>query len=264
MAGDLATFLTAAGLDPRAIRRAFDQAARREARRSKGHAVATADVWTQVSDAVGMWFRDARYVDDEGRAIPVPEHGDPPSVDHLLATCIEPGLRSRARTLLKEHVDIDDEGRWRYALPEGALRLRDDAIAERLQLAIARMYDNFLFNSRFVAAPERKNFDRVAAVSAFPVSMLPALRRRMQRQLALAVYEADAWLIKQQGVRRSGKVCDAGVGVYLFTGPPRPRSSTSGRARKKPANAAPQAGPENAPAKSRLAPRGRVVRGRST
>jgi hypothetical protein len=211
-----------------------------------------------------MWFSDARYVDDEGRAIPVPEHGDPPSVDHLLATCIEPGLRSRARTLLKEHVDIDDHCRWRYAMPEGALRLRDDAFAERLQLAIARMYDNFLFNSRFVAAPERKNFDRGAAVSAFPVSMLPALRRCMQRQLALAVYEADAWLIKQQGVRRSGKVCDAGVGVYLFTGPPRPRSSTSGRARKKPANAAPQAGPEKAPAKSRLAPRGRVVRGRST
>jgi hypothetical protein len=225
MADDLAAFLASAGLEPREIRRAFEHAADRASLRAKGRSVATADVWTQLSDAVAMWFRDARYVDDEGRGLPLQERGEAPSVEHLLATCVEPPLRARARTLLKEHVDVDSHGRWIYALPEGALRLRDDAIAERLQLAVARMYDNFLFNSRFIAEPERKNFDRVAAVSAFPVSMLPALRRRMQRQLALAVYDADEWLTNQQRASRAGKVCDAGVGVYLFTGHPRARST---------------------------------------
>lgn len=225
MAEDLAAFLAAAGLDTQGIRQAFTRAADRAASRVDGRPVATADVWTQLSDAVAMWFRDARYVDDEGRAVPLSESGEAPSVDHLLTVCVEPALRDRARSLLKQHVDIDPQSRWTYALPEGALRLRDDAIAERLQLAVARMYDNFLFNSGFVAEPEHKNFDRVAAVHAFPVSELPALRRRMRRQLALAVYDADEYLTKQQRTRRTGDVCDAGVGVYLFTGPPRPRST---------------------------------------
>lgn len=226
MAEDLAAFLAAAGLDPATIRRAFTVAAGRATSRPDGRALAAADVWTQLSDAVAMWFRDSRYVDDDGKALPLSEHGEAPSVDHLLSTCVEAQLRNRARSLLKQHVDIDAQGRWIYALPEGALRLRDDAIAERLQLAVARMYHNFLFNSRFVAEPEHKNFDRVAAVHAFPVSKLPALRRRMQRQLALAVYDADNYLTKQQRTRRTGDVCDAGVGVYLFTGAPRPRSVT--------------------------------------
>lgn len=256
MADDLVAFLAAAGLDARVIRRVLRDAAGRVTSRSTGRTVDTADIWTQVSDAVAMWFRDARYVDDDGRALAIAERGPPPSVDHLLTTCVEPRLRERARRLLRDHADVDRRGRWTYTLPEAALRLRDDAIAERLQLAVARLYDNFLFNSRFVAEPQRKNFDRVAAVSAFPVSMLPALRRRMQRQLALAVYDADAWLMKQQRARSHGKVCDAGVGVYLFTGKPRTRPSGARGPAKKDARQVPTTRRKRAARASRTA-RGR-------
>jgi hypothetical protein len=227
LADVLAGFLLAAGVAPRSVQKALrDAAARVTARRDTRRVTPTASIWTQLSDAVALWFRDPRYVDEHGRALPIPEHGPAPSVDHLLASCVDTPLQPRARELLREHVEIDRHGLWRYVLTEGALRLRDDAIVERLELGLSRMCDNFLFNSTFVAEPEQKNCDRVAAVDAFPVEMLPAFRRRMQRDLALSVYDANDWMTKQQRTHTRGQVCEAGVGVYVFTGPPRDRRET--------------------------------------
>lgn len=216
------SFLVSAGMTESDVNEELRAAATRPAAAKLNAEIDEALVWTQLSDAVALWYLDERYLDERGRAVAIPEDGPAPSVAHLLESCVDGELRQRARALLKEHVNINDAGLWLYALEDGALRLQGDAVVERLYLAIARTLASFLFNASFTAPADRKNFDRVSAVSEFPVRMLPALRRRMHQRLAIVIRDVDNWITRQSPTQDE-PVCEVAVGAYVFTGDARPR-----------------------------------------
>lgn len=226
------TFLVSAGMSEAGVLEQLRASADRPADGKLSAEVREARVWTQLSDAVALWHRDERYMDERGHVLAIAEEGPAPSVDHLLESCVDPELRQHARALLKEYVEVDDAGLWWYGLQDGALRLQGDAVVERLYLAIARTLSSFLFNASFAAPAEQKNFDRVAAVSTFPVRMLPALRRRMHQRLAMVIRDVDNWLT-QQAPASDEPVCEVAVGAYVFTGDARPRPRSRGRGTSK-------------------------------
>lgn len=228
LAETFAAFLVQAGLDPARVADVLRSVAADVTQRELMIDSAVPQAWSQLSDAVGAWWRDAEYLDVNGNPHALPEFGPAPSVEALLRKWVDPSLRARAKELLRHGgVTIRQDGRWIYE-EIGFLRVDGDEAVQRLHMALSGMLTTFVDNQiRRRDPPVLKNFDRSAHVSRFPVSMIPELRARAYGRIPILLHDLDQWMTKVADDHADGPIATVGITVFVHTAPPRPRSDES-------------------------------------
>jgi hypothetical protein len=184
-------------------------------------------VWYAASDAVAHWWRDPKYLDDDGNPRDLPDRGPAPSLASLLTETVAPELHEQARAMLRQSAAVEERGIWRYCHEDdGFLRLGADHGADRLLMCVSGLCKNYLDNAvRRRDLPTTKNFDRTALVRSYPVALLPDLQRKLSKRLHLDLKAADAVLAAGEQEMDRGAVATVGVTMFMHTSAPRPRSS---------------------------------------
>lgn len=173
-------------------------------------------VWNQLGDAVVDWWRDPRYVNTDGRPVPLPEMGSAPSVEALLSEHMDREVLDSAKIMLKNCVTVLDDGRWQFVYDTPALPLRGEQGVHRLQVLLTGLMRTFLSNSEPASDQRNKSFEKSAGSVSFPASMLPAFRARMKKCLDLAIEDADAWITRHSHDTDGEPVCEVGVEIFVF------------------------------------------------
>jgi hypothetical protein len=183
-------------------------------------------VWRQTADAVTLWWRDARYLDDEALPRPLPETGPAPSIESLLAATVTPEQREEAKALLRRTCVMGEDGMWRYCEEDsGLLRLSPDHGIDRLMLCMSGMLKTQLDNAlRRRDLQVTKNFDQTALVQEFPVELVPELRKRLMQRLTVELHSVDEVLTAGERRKSDGPVAMVGVTMFMHVSGPKPRS----------------------------------------
>lgn len=220
-----AAFLVGAGLEPVRVAEVLRSVAEDVTTRELVIDAAVPRAWSQLSDAVGAWWRDPDYLDVNGRPQALPEFGPAPSVESLLCKWVDPSLRARAKELLRSGgTTIRDDGRWTWE-DIGYLRVDGDEGVQRLHMALSGMLATFVDNQiRRRDLPVLKNFDRSAHVSRFPVSMIPELRARAHSRIPLVLHDFDQWMTRVADEHTEGPIATVGITVFVHTAPARERA----------------------------------------
>lgn len=192
--------------------------------------------WCAASDAVAHWWRDPRYLDDDGNPRDLPDVGPEPSMASLLAETVAPELRDQAKRIIRQSAAVEEDGTWRYCHEdEGFVRLGADTGVDRLLMCVSGLCKNYLDNAvRRRDLPGTKNFDRTALVRSFPVSLLPELQQKLSKLLQLDLKAADAVLTAGEQEEDTGPVATVGVTMFMHNSPPRARGVRGRAAPPKP------------------------------
>lgn len=229
----LCAFFVQAGLSSSEIAGVLNESATRVRRQTPTLSVPPWNAWIELGEAVADWWRDARYVDDEGRPHALAEYGPAPSIEALLLSRIGADDVAGAKDMLRRCVNIDADGRWQFAHDGPALALRGEYGIQRLQVLLAGLLRTFLENNAPGPRDIHKNFEKSAASLTFPKAMLPAFRVRMKNSLDVVIEDVDAWISRHSaqcsGSEEPEAVCTVGVEIFAYTFPAResacPRSS---------------------------------------
>lgn len=183
--------------------------------------------WCAASDAVAHWWRDPRYLDEDGNPRDLPDAGAAPSMASLLAETVAPELHEQAKSVLRQSAAVEEHGTWRYCHEdEGFVRLGADHGVDRLLMCVSGLCKNYLDNAvRRRDLPGTKNFDRTALVRSYPVALLPDLQKKLAKRLQLDLKATDGVLTAGEQEAGDGPVATVGVTMFMHASPPRPRSS---------------------------------------
>lgn len=224
-------FFVGAGVDPAVGAAALERAAKRVRMGEASLQANEREPWIQLSDAISIWWRDAEYVNDDGRPRPLPDTGPAPSLEALFERTVDAPLRGKARELLRRRATVERDGVWHYTDDQGTLRLGRKEGVHRLLTGLTGMLRTYLHNQTHGVQPPRlQNFDRTSHVSDFPESALPELRLKLYRQMQVVLEEFDEWMTKIARRHRGGPVVRVSISAFMHAGSPRTVGGRSGDA----------------------------------
>lgn len=219
-------FFVGAGVDPEIGAAALERAARRVRSGEASLQANEQEPWIQLSDAIVTWWRDAEYVDENGKPRPLPDRGPAPSLEALFEQTIDAPLREGARELLARRAAALRDGVWHYTDTQSALRLGREEGVHRLHTGLTGWLRTYLHNqTRVTEPPELRNFDGASHVSDFPEAALPELRVKLYKRMQIVLEEFDSWMTTMAQRYRGGPVTRVCVAAFMHASPPRPRNS---------------------------------------
>jgi hypothetical protein len=171
----------------------------------------------QAPHVLTIWNEDERYVDANGRPLPLPKHGRAPSVESL--------VRSVDRKLNTHEI-------LRYLIRTGAVKYRAGKYWCVRRLVVVRgmpgtrdfralrCLDAMLRNAEHNLRPENVApgwLERMAENDHFPVSELPAFAEFLEEETMAYLGRLDAYMRSVEVVRKAGEpTVHLGVGMYRF------------------------------------------------
>lgn len=173
-----------------------------------------------LSDVLQHWYTNGAYLDDEGKPLPLPLEGDPPSFTGLVRECAGDVPVGAVRTELIRYgaVVADSAGVLRAIRREVVPDSFDMKLVSAVTFSLASLAQTIAHNSD----PDREDPGRVERyVQSDPLSLevrehlRPLIRERVER----FTREMDD-LLAQYGETTSetltDKECRIGIGMYYF------------------------------------------------
>jgi hypothetical protein len=190
-----------------------------------------------VSDlphVLAHWHTDPQYLDSNGEPISIPLRGRGPSFSDLVArTLPEADPQGVVHSLMRLKA-LRRRGAL-YSPTDRYLaytKQRDSALAHALTalLGMLRTVDHNISTRRGDTLLER-----AAMNPRFPVSALPAFRRRLRSVASEFLFSLDSDMRRRESTGRAEPTVRLGIGVFAFESPPpstRPRAARA-RARRR-------------------------------
>lgn len=211
-------------IDPKLLERILDRAkisaARRAAslRRKKKVSI-DLDVLGHI---VYRWQRAQKYLDNEGRPLPIRARGPAPSVEALFR---EIGQEHYFKMGLRHLVSLrrlirTNSGKYVPATEVTILPTLSPEVVELLSLTINRLFDTVFYNTS-PKAKQVRLLERVALIPDLPPKEVPAFKLFVREQGSALVSIVNDWLESRRGTkksraRRTNGNLTAGVHAFAF------------------------------------------------
>jgi hypothetical protein len=171
-----------------------------------------------LSHVIARWHADQRYVDGDGRPVPLPLEGPAPSLKELISRVVPSIDPAQSVQWLMELKGIRRQGK--LFLPTDKYlafnRLPVAAWAHGLA-AVLGMLRTVEHN---VSAPTQKRLlERMAINPRFPVRALPQFHRELKRQAAEILWRFDADMRREELRFQREPVTRLCIGLYAFEDP---------------------------------------------
>lgn len=174
---------------------------------------------TKASLVLSAWHLDPKYLDAEGRPLPLPVEGEAPSFSALLRRC--GGGDVRPSTMLKELRSAGairklSDGRYEPLQRMYIPHQMDEQLIRLWGTVIADVATTYLHNlTRTGRTPPR--FERAAVNDSIPADAVPEFRKFLEEEGQAFLERLDRWLtaheVRDAG-ESSGKTVRLGAGVY--------------------------------------------------
>jgi Family of unknown function (DUF6502) len=171
-----------------------------------------------LSHVIARWHADERYVDADGRPVPLPLDGPAPSLKELISRVVPSIDPAQSVQWLMELKGIRRQGKLflptdKY-LPFNRLPVAAWAHGLAAVLGMLRTVEHN------VSAPTQKRLlERTAINPRFPVRALPQFHRELKRQAAEILWRFDADMRREELRYQREPVTRLCIGLYAFEDP---------------------------------------------
>jgi Family of unknown function (DUF6502) len=175
------------------------------------------EYFADIPHVIAHWHSNPQYLDSRGKPIPLPLRGRGPSLKQLIERVLpgeDPLAVAESLTRVKalqKRGKLFIPGDRHFTYPRDIARIQGLTTL----LGMLRTVEHNL------AGREGSStiLERAAFNPSFPVSALPAFRRRLKALATEFLWNADSDMRRRENVSRRGPRIRLGVGVYTFETP---------------------------------------------
>ncbi len=223
--------LVGCGHSPQTLKREFDEICLTLKEPKEPWDPTRLDYFADLPHIITHWRRDAGYTDAEGRPIPLPLHGEGPSLAALIKRVL-PGRDAAevVRSLIRSRGLRRRKGLY---IPTAQFLAYSDRSAEVHGLdALSWMMDTVQHN--IAGRGPYRLFERAAMNPSVPQALLPAFHRRLEERAMPFLVPTDAELGDLEASASPGPRSRVSVCVFVFQSPARgaPRGSPASAPRR--------------------------------
>ena len=227
----LARILNVSGCHPRDLQREFVRICRELPIPKRPWGPMRTSYLADLSHVIARWHADERYVDADGRPLPLPLEGPEPSLKGLISRVLPSIDPDQPIQWLLRLEGIRRRGK-RFLPTDKYLAFNRSPAASWAHGLTAVLGILSTVEHNISARPQSRLLERIAVNSRFPVRALPQFHRKLKRQAGEVLWRFDADMGREEIRLKGEPVTRLCIGLYAFEDPPVTRSGRAAIRRK--------------------------------